>query len=647
MATAEDILGPKPKTAEDILGPKPEKPTGQRVLEAARPTIEAAGAMGGAVLGAPFGGPVGSIAGAGLGYGLSSTAVDALSESLGYSKPSDKPSDIVKKPLQKVISGAAYETGGQLMGPTIKGLTSAYQWGKGLFPGATTKAARIASQSLGPNLIEARKILKAASDDLTASQALAVIDSKTGKAILDAPTTQALLQRAQSHDPEFFTKMFGTQEAKRIADLQRIANGTNQTEARIAREEMKKALNERLIPTLKTELEAANTAGKLLPKLQAKSSKFADAAERKVEDVRRFNAAGKRAAARAKDTVPVPGQPRVPGKYTYMGELAERADKVAADAAEGSLRFGEARDFAQAAAQSLEAHGLRPLTGDAVISRISAKLRDPQFAGNEDMKNSLIRVAEDIKQWTNAGGVIDAFALDSIRKNSVNAAIQKMYPAADRAAQKKLASVVLENIKPVIIDAIEGAGGTGYREYLKNYTIGSQVIAQSKLGANLMHLYETSPKEFVRLVQGNRPDEIEKVFGPGSYNVFKEMSDGAQRRLSKIASDLTREEVIKEQAKAGSKRLEDVLKTNIGGVQLPHILSRKVTIVNTVLDELEGKVSEKTMVELTRAAKSAKNLDELLSKLPSEANKEVLSKLVPPVGVGGVAPFTKPSKNRE
>jgi len=273
---------------------------------------------------------------------------------------------------------------------------------------------------------------------------------------------------------------------------------------------------------------------------------------------------------------------------------------------------------------------LRPLSGETVINKISRKLRDPSLAGNEDVRNSLIKVAEDIRNWTREGGVIDAFALDSIRKNSVNSAIQKMYPAASKQQQKQIASSVLENIRPTIIDAVEEAGGTGYRQYLQDYAKGSHDIAERKLGARALELYKKEPKSFLNLVQGDSPDEIEKVFGPGSYSIFKELAADSQSTLGQIAKELQRVNIIGEQASKGTQRLADVLGTNLDFMRLPHWLSKGTTLTNDMISRLEGRVSRQTLEAITKASRSAKNMEDLLSKLPPESKNEVSKVLYAP-----------------
>ena len=614
-----------------------EKSFGQKAIEFLEPTAEALGTAGGALIGGTAGtfvaGPLGTAvvgtAGAGLGYGAAKEIVQNIKEKLGYA-PVRTGKQLISQPIENVATGATYELGGQALPSILQGAGKlGASIGNLLTKTPETRAAKIVSESLGPNLAQAREVLKSASSDLTASQALGQLD-QAGQPILTIPTTQALLKRAEARDPEFFVKMFGEQEAKRFKELEKIAGGANQTEAKQAREEMKDLLNKRLIPTLKNELSAANIAGQKLPKLEREAERMGKAATSKVEDVRRFTAAQPRATSLARKQLIEKGLPVGAEKYTYMGELSKKAEKVATDAAEGSLIFGEASRFANAAAQSLEAHGLKPLSGEQVINQISRKLQDPSLAGNEDVRNSLIKVAEDIRNWTNEGGVIDAFALDSIRKNSVNSAIQKMYPAASKQQQKQIASSVLENVRPTIIDAVEEAGGTGYRQYLQDYAKGSHDIAERKLGARALELYQKEPKSFLNLVRGNSPDEIEKVFGPGSYSIFKELAADSQSTLGQIAKELQRENIIGEQASKGTQRLADVLGTNLDFMRLPHWLSKGTTLTNDMISRLEGRVSRQTLEAITKASRSAKNMEDLLSKLPPESKDEVSKVLYAP-----------------
>jgi len=527
---------------------------------------------------------------------------------------------------------------------------------------AEKKAAKIAGEALGSNLEEARTILKQASDDVIASQALAVIDPKTGRAKLTAPTAQALLQRAQDRDPEFFMKFLGDEEYRRLKELHDIAGGTNQTAAKVAREKLKKELNDTLIPKLEIEINAVNEAGKKTAKYATEAERMKAAAALKVEDVRRFTAAGKRASERApmwspsymgkdRSGMPAPFRelPTQFGKYTYMGDLAQRAEMVAQQAAEGSLRFGEAARFNEAALQSLEAHGLKPLTADSIIAQINKKLADPKIGPNEYVAKSLNKIKESLKEWTNNKGVIDAWALDNIRKNTNHIVESLIPPGTNPATVKKVAGLVTEQVRPLLIDAMEAAGGTGYRQYLEDYSKGMQSIGQSKLGAEMLRLYQTSPDEFVKFVEGNKPQEIEKIFGAGSYNIFKEMSANTQSRLGEISTAIKREGVIKEQAAAGQRKLQDILEGSVGWWKKIPLLSGgiKGRTAAEIVTSLEQKVDKKTMDALTEAAKSAKNFDDLLSKLTPESKSDAMQALMSMSAQTGVVSGVEEKKKKQ
>ena len=585
------------------------------------PTISGVTTVGGAALGTPLG-PAGTVGGAGLGY--------AIGEELVRRIRGDRPTAPTQT-VRDIATGATFEAGGRVAMPIIEKGVGAASRAAGkisdLFDISKIRAGRIARQAIGPQQLQrARAALQAAAgEDVTAAQALARL-SETGEQ-LNLPVAQALLRRAAERDPDFFTTLFSQQELARIRTLEELAGGANQTAANEARREMQKLLNEKLIPTLKTEMEAANIAGRMVPGMERQVAALEGAAADKVQDVRRMTAAAER--ARGTQEVPVPGFPRVSTQITYRGDLARAADQFAEDAAEASLRLGEGARFAQAAMQSLEAHGLRPLRADSINRAITQRLSDPRLApGNRDLQTALTRVGEDIQQWTNANGVIDAWALDTIRKNSINAYVNSL-PLNPKQA-RSLAADLTEQIKPVLIDAVERAGGTGYRQYLMDYAKGMQLIGQSKLGAEAMKLYADNPTGFIKLVEGNSPEKIRKIFGAGSDNIFKELSLNTQRRLGGIANELKREAAIDAQATAGEKALVDLMRDNLKLLRFPNFLNVYATGYNNAVAALEEKVGRRTLQILTEAAKSAKSFDELLNVLPAADRNVVLRALQDP-----------------
>jgi hypothetical protein len=585
-------------------------------LEVALPVAGALIGGTGATVFGPAGTVAGGTAGAGLGYGAAKELERLYEEKTGKREPQSL-AQSAGEAAQNVLTGATFEAGGRVILPPVA-KAAGWLWDRATGKLVQIKAGKIVQELAGDQLEALKAASKAAPEGLTGAQSVAGVE---------AAPIQTLGQRVAERAPYTYRPIDKAQreEAKNI--LASIAKGGTATESKIAQEEARNALNRELIPTLTTELEAANIAGRALPRLEGQAQRFGEAAASKVQDVRRMTAAGERAAERAANTIPVAGQPRVPGRYTYAGQLEKQAENVAAKAAEGSLAFGEASRFAQAGADSLAAYGLKPLKSDAIISNLKRKAANPEFAGNDLVEGALKNVADDIARWTKSGGVIDAWALDSIRKNSVNAAVQKLRPGMDQNQQKNLAAGVLNDIKPVIIDSIENAGGTGYGQYLADYAVGRQAIAQTKLGARAMELFNNSPDKFIALVEGNSPKEIEKVFGAGSYNIAKEMSAQAFDALRGVAAGVSRTKSMAEQAKAGATMYENVLRKNISGPRLPNILSAKVAVTNETLDILENKVNKKVMDALTEGMRSGKTLNNLLTTLPADQRLTVLRTL--------------------
>lgn len=619
-----------PAPASEVPGPRAQQPawakqypglfqTAQTARQVLGPTIEAAGAIGGAVLGTPAG-PPGIVAGSAAGYGLGAGALRQADIALG-NIPDMTPVEGLQAGARDLLVGAIFEAGGRVAAPFVDRALQLGSQGVGWLYDTLSgqigvqKAAKILRDSLGVDVAAARAAARAAPSDATAAQSIAGLTS---------PTTQALLEQAGKRDPRFLLTTAEAQDAARINQLAQLAGAETQTGARGAQQAAKNELRTQLVPQLEQEMAAANVAGTLEPQLRAQAERMGVVAAEKVGDVRRMTAAAERLPRMGAERGAAERGLPTPPRFTYEGELAKRAEQVADEAAKGSLVFGEASRFATAAANSLEAHGLKPLKGDAIVSSIEKTLADPKLApGNRDLQRALRRVSADIQQWTNLGGVIDAWALDTIRKNSVNAVARQLHPT-DPKAQKELAAKVLESVRPSIVKAVEDAGGTGYGAYLDAYATGLKAVSEKKMGAKALEMYQSDPKAFVKLVEGNSPKEVEKVFGAGSYDIAKQMSADAMKTLKGVAGEIKRDVRVGEQAAVGRDALRELIDANTSKLRLPAFFSRAATITNTALDKLEQKLGKKVMSELTKASKSGQDMTRLLDTLPAVERNKVL-----------------------
>lgn len=617
---AGEIPGPRrqpPAWAKDYPG---LYETAQGARQLLGPAIEAGGAVSGAALGS-LGGPPGTVMGSAAGYGLATGALRQADVLLG-NVPEMTIGEGLEAGTRDLLMGAIFEAGGQVAAPYIdkalqlgsRGVGWLYDTLSGQI--GAQKAAKILRDSLGVDVGAARALARTAPTDVTAAQSIAGLTS---------PTTQALLEQAAKRDPRYMLTTAEAQEAARINQLAELAGGESQAAARGAQKQAKNELRYRLLPQLEADMAAANMGGTLGMQLRAQAERMGTVAAQKVGDVRRMAPAAERLARTGSERGAAQRGLPVPGRYTYEGELAKRADEVATQAAEGSLIFGEASRFATAAANSLEAHGLKPLKGDAIVASIEKTLADPKLApGNRDLQRALRRVASDIQQWTNLGGVIDAWALDTIRKNSVNAVAKQLYPN-DARAQKELAGKVLESVRPSIVKAVEDAGGKGYGAYLDAYSQGLKAVSEKKMSAKALEMYQSDPNAFIKLVEGNNPKEVEKIFGAGSYDIAKEMSAKAMQVFKSVTGEIKRDVSVTKQASAGRDALRELLEANQSKFRFPSFaFSRTTTTANVALDALSEKLGKDVMNRLTEAAKSGQNMAKLIDTLPAVERNRVL-----------------------
>lgn len=623
-ATAAPRVAPAPP-------PAPEIPTGRKVLEFVRPTVEALGAIGGGALGVPLG-PAGSIGGAGLGYGLAKGGLDVLEQALGYQKPPATVGQALTSGARDVLTGATLETGGRVVAPVIgKVVGTALQKGAELIRTPTEKAGDIARKALGADLPAVMQQLKAAGPNASVAEVTASLEN---------PTWQALVNRALERDPQFLRKFNALGEAESRNALAQLVGGATATDVRAGLEASKRTLNALTGPQREAALNRANL-GRSVAEFEATAGKLSDEAAAEVQRVRDLIKSGDAAEAWARLDLIKRGLPVGATKYTHFGELADKAMKEWSDkAATASLDLGQGARFAQGAADALRQAGIKPLEATPLINSLQGVSRNPEFAGNDLVAGALKNLTDDIAKWTSSGGIVDARALDAIRKNSVNAAIQQLRPGVDATTQRNLAAGVLSKVRPAIDEAIEAAGGTGYKNYLATHARGMQKLAELELTGEALRLWKTDKDAFVRLVQNESPDVVEKFLGPGKYNIATELADNTMAVLRQQAEKRLTQLSVGKQVTEGQAALGELLKQEIPKFRLPSFLSFWATVSNKGLSQLENAIGRKTMDALTEAMKTPGGAANLLQTLPAKDRSLLIPLLRDPSLWSGAA---KPS----
>jgi len=630
VSKLEAPVAPPPS---EIPAPRAEPTTYEKVRGFVAPTVEALGAAGGAALGIPLG-PAGIVGGAGLGYGMAKEALNLADVYMGDKAPRQG-AEVVTEPLKNVLEGATFEAGGRVVAPYIGKAIGAVADLRRI---PAQKAAKIARGALGDDLPQVLNALRNAPPNVSAAQATANITN---------PTWQALIDRRLASDPKFVLNLKNMNEAEGVNALAKLAGGSTASETRATLETAKNNLNAMTGPQREAALNRANL-GQDVAAFEAQAGKLSNEAAAEVQKVRDLISAGNTAEAWARLDLIKRGLPVGATPYTHFGELSNKAlNEWSSKAADASLDLGQGARFAQGAADALRSVGVKPLETAPLVQNIRAITNRPEYAGNDLLAGAAKNVADDIAKWTASNGVIDAVALEAIRKNSVNAAIQQLRPGVDATTQRNLAASVMTKIKPVIDDAIESAGGVGWRDYLSSHAKGMQQIAEKKLSGEALNLYKTNKDAFVRLVQGESPEAVEKILGPGSYNIAKEVSDNTLNVLQDQAAKVVRDANIKTQVAGGQDALKELMLQNLSKFRLPSYITAVAATTNKAMQILENKIGAKTLGTLTEAFKTPGKTADLLESLPGAERNRVAKLLSDPKSWGqkAVAPAAIGARN--
>ena len=565
----------------------------------------------------------------------------------------------------EIGTGAGLGAGLAVVAPfVVKVLAKSAGFLKDAFTGqlGAVGAGKIARDVAGDRISAIRAALMAAPSDITAAQATSGIQKDAFQALgaMTSKTDQvsALMKRQAADD---------------LAQLQRMAEGGNETEARAAYEASIRRLNQLTADMRNVELQAANqaaqTVNQLAPKLQQREASMVNALREGMpvnlpsgaagtpapgvsgihsgtEALQRANVADDAArrlmvarsqAARggvSESTVPGVNDRQIERANRFVSEQwQETSDAFAAIAKQRRAEAG----FIERQIGSLEDYGLKPLDAGKITAAIDAKLSQPGLRASSNMTKVLQSIRDDIVNLTEkGGGVIDAHDLYTLRKEGINERIMQIMGQTDPKISAKVTRNVLQEVRPLIDDAIEaaaGPGGTGWKNYLKTYSQGMQAIDQKAMASEAAKLFENAPNEYVKLVRGNNPDAVEAIFGPGSYDIFKEMGS-KMPTLEKLASNIQRTGEMKEAAIAGTEALGKAVGGDSFRFRFPSLLNRATTAANLTLDILEKRLDKKIFAELQKGMLSGKSALEMLNTLPTIEKSKALQALADPTSWG-------------
>lgn len=628
-----------PAAPSEIPGARQEPGTWQKVRNVVAPTVEMLGGAGGALLGGAVGavgGPVGvaagTVGGAGLGYGIAKELLEQGDVLFGGKAPRTGAA-LVTEPVKNIVEGATWEAGGQAVPAALMKAGRAI---KNMPYGRASRIAQSAAMEDMPQVISA---LRNAPPGATVAEVTSNIKN---------PAWHALVQESLERDPagaRFLSRINAMTDAEATNALTKLAGGQSAAQVRGTSEAAKKAAARVTTPMREAALGRADL-GLDVSQLEGAAVTLGKASD-VLETSAQFREAGRRGAAQEMKKR-VAGQ--LPAELTATvtsKNLEPVVNEWAAKAATGSLDVADAARQSKGAADALRAVGIKPLEGDKVVANLRGILKNPEYAGNDLIEGAVRGIADDIAKWTSVEGVIPAEALDALRKNSINATIAKLRPGLDATAQRNAAAGVLSRIKPVIDDAIESAGGTGYKEYLKEHTRLSQKVAEKQLSGEALRLWKTDKDAFIRLVQNESPDVVEKILGPGKYDIAKNLADDAYTEMQKIAAKNLAQKAASEQATEGQKALTTLIRQNALKFRLPSWMSAAGAAFNKGMSELERSIGTNSMRQLSIAMQDPTKAANLLESLPPAERTRILDIIADPTRLKGAGEvFQTPARQR-
>ena len=412
---------------------------------------------------------------------------------------------------QDVTTGAAFGGGLPVMASVLKRVGGAVP---DLFKLPTLKAAEIIRTSLGENVEAARAAFAALPADSRELARQTLI--KLG---IEPRVFMAVAEGAERLRPDEVAGILGEQAAARKARLAAAGGGPTATATRSAAETGRRDVSAATGPMRETALERANIAGREVPQAEQLAAQARARAEQESGLARRMTFGAERAETRlgqADDLGDVFDPTAVARERGLAGAMAQRGEQAALGAI-GSRQV--ARDMEDYVAD-LAAQGMQPLEVSPIVQQIRSMAGQPGTRADDLQRGTLTKLADQLEGLADQNGVIDARDLYQLRKTGVNDIVDRLLGGAQPSSgTKERAAALMTSIRPMIDQAIEGAGGTGWKDYLSLTRRGFEAVNRQELGGKAAQMAKESPNEFIALMRGDDPKVVEDIMGTGQYDI--------------------------------------------------------------------------------------------------------------------------------
>jgi hypothetical protein len=504
--------------------------------------------------------------------------------------------------ISSLIAAAAIDqdlTDAALAGATVPVLGHMLKFGAGktydVLAGraGAVEAARILREVIDQNASQIEKALRNAPKNIKANTA----EFLASRGLLTPELAAATQIASGSAEAAPLLRVAQQRAAGQNRMREVIAGGKTQTEAVSNIAETKKALQDATGPQREGALGAADIGRLQIAPAEQRAAQARAALQRELDT-----------AARYMD------DPNFDARIGQYLEDARSAEEVAAN---------------------LRAQGLEKLDISKVVSNLRAEADKAQFA-SPDRYKILSEFANNLeRRAAKFDGIIDAQGLNLARRE-MGAFVSSILGTTDPKALRAGTSQLIAAAQKPIDDAIEAAGGAGWKNYLNTFAEGMKGIERQQFQRQLTKLPEA---RFAKVMKGEDPDFVESKLGPGRYDINVEMQGADLATANKLGRDIEAQRAVSQTGLEDlpqSQRLnfKQGITANVGGMLeptvpnlftaaariaggLPHVYGGGIAAQEAGVKAAQ-KASENTMRNLVPALASPRQAGELLRVRPAE-----------------------------
>jgi len=346
-----------------------------------------------------------------------------------------------------------------------------------------------------------------------------------------------------------------------------------------------------------------------------------------------------------------------PDPYLAIEASQRTARQAPIDRLAGGANLTDAQMAARAEKQALRdatalprgmALAVADASGALDVAPVSAALMAQADAPGVGTTNS--RVLAEIAAGLDAlaarrGGVASADDLYAFRKDDLDDIISRSLSGqrgGDITSQAARRSELVSSAQQMLDDAIEAAGGTGWRQYLGAYSSGSRGIERQNMMGVAGRQLRQNPNAFTNLVAGDAPDTVSGVFGGNRIDLRGLMNPtgvgpSGMDALDSAARQIRRDERVGVLANEGRGVARELLQQQPGRGpvrRLFNFMSRAKPVTAAAMEFgsmlVDAKVAPQIRRALAQAYQSGANMDELLSMVPLATQAQMARNMMNP-----------------